>query len=183
MTVLSQQIPAGTWRADKVHSTVGFAVKHSGVATFRGSFSDYDGTLTVAGDGDPQLTGIVRAASIDVRDDNLAGHLQSPDFFDVERTPEIRFTSTAFRPADDGSLIVDGELTIKGQTRQVEARGTITPAHEGLAGNLVAGIQLETVIDRTAFGLNWNAPLPSGGVALANDVKLIVDLELGRHED
>jgi polyisoprenoid-binding protein YceI len=73
MTVLSQQIPAGTWRADKVHSTVGFAVKHSGVATFRGSFSDYDGTLTVVGDGEPQLTGVVSAASIDVRDDNLAG--------------------------------------------------------------------------------------------------------------
>jgi polyisoprenoid-binding protein YceI len=183
MTVIEQQIPAGTWQADKIHSSIGFAVKHSGVATFRGTFSDYDGTLTVARDGEPQLTGVVRAASVDVRDQNLAGHLQSPDFFDVERTPEIRFTSTAFRPAGDGSVIVDGELTIKGQTRAVEARGSITPAHEGLAGNLVAGIQLETVIDRTAFGLNWNAPLPSGGVALANDVKLIVDLELAKRED
>lgn len=182
MTVLEQQIPAGIWQADKVHSTIGFAVKHSGVATFRGSFTDYDATLTVR-DGEPRLTGVVRAASVDVRDKNLAGHLQSPDFFDVERTPEIRFTSTSFRPSDDGTLVVDGELTIKGQTRPVEARGSITPAHEGLAGNLVAGIQLETLIDRTAFGLNWNAPLPSGGVALANDVKLLVDLEFGKQED
>jgi polyisoprenoid-binding protein YceI len=178
MTVLSQQIPAGTWRADKVHSTVGFAVKHSGVATFRGSFSDYDGTLTVVGDGEPQLTGVVSAASIDVRDDNLAGHLQSPDFFDVERTPEIRFTSTAFRPADDGSLIVDGELTIKGNSRAIEARGAITEPHETFGGVEKVGLELEAIVDRTEYGLDWNAPLPKGGFALANEVKLLINLEL-----
>lgn len=179
MSVLEQQLPTGAWQADKVHSTIGFAVKHSGVVNFRGSFGDYDASLEVDESG-PRLTGVVRAASVDVRDENLAGHLQGPDFFDVERTPEIRFTSQAMRVADDGSLVVDGELSLKGRSQTVEARGALTPVHEDAWGGERVGLQLETVIDRTAFGLDWNAPLPKGGVVLANDVKLVVDLELAK---
>jgi polyisoprenoid-binding protein YceI len=170
-------IPAGTYTLDKVHSHVGFAVKHMVVATFRGRFEDFDATLDVADDGAPRLTGTVDVTSIEVKDDNLAGHLQSPEFFDSERHPELRFESDSIR-VDGGDVVVDGRLTLKGQTRPVEARGTIVGPHEDIAGNTKLGLELTAIVDRTEFGLNWNAPLPKGGVALGNDVTLSVDLEL-----
>ena len=173
-------IPTGIWKSDPVHSHVGFAVKHMVVATFRGSFADFDVTLANE-NGEPRLYGAVRVESVEVRDENLNGHLLSPDFFDAERTPEITFTSSEVR-ADDGELVVLGKLTIKGVTRDVEARGTIVGPAEHPAGGERIGIELETKVDRTEFGLNWNAPVPSGGVAVQNDVTLTVHLELAREE-
>jgi polyisoprenoid-binding protein YceI len=170
-------IPVGTYAIDRVHSHVGFAVKHMVVATFRGRFEDFDATLEVADDGTARLIGTVGVGSIEVKDENLAAHLQSPDFFDAERHPELRFESDSIR-IDGGEAVVDGRLTIKGETRPVEARGTIVGPHEDIAGNTKLGLELTAIVDRTEFGLNWNAPLPKGGVALGNDVTLSVDLEL-----
>lgn len=180
MTTVAEQIPTGTWQLDKVHSSVGFAVKHMIVSTFRGTFDDYDATLD-ATDGEPRLVGTVPVESIVVKDENLAAHLRSPEFFDVERHPEIRFESTAFR-RDGDELVVDGDLSIKGTTRRVEARGTVTDAHEDPYGGTRLGLELETIVDRTEFELYWNQPLPRGGVALANDVKLGVNLEFVKAE-
>jgi polyisoprenoid-binding protein YceI len=173
--------PAGTWALDKVHSSASFAVKHMVVATFRGRFEDFDVTLTADENGEAKLEGTVDARSIVVKDENLAGHLQSPEFFDTERTPNIAYVSKAIRRTGD-EVVVDGELTIKGHTHPVEARGTITDPHVGLGDVEKIGLELEAVIDRTQFGLEWNAPLPKGGFALANDVKLIVELELAKVE-
>lgn len=177
-TATTQPIATGTWSIDKVHSHVGFAVKHMVVSTFRGRFEDYDGALTVGADGAPRLEGSVAVDSIVVKDENLAGHLKAPDFFDSENYSQIRFTSTAVRVLDGGELEVDGELTIKDRTHDVSARGTITGPHEDIAGNEKIGVELETVVDRREFGLEWNAPLPKGGLAVDNDVKLEVSLEL-----
>ena len=173
-------IPAGTiWAVDAVHSNVGFAVKHMVVSTFRGRFEDYDAKLTAQADGSLRLEGRVAADSIVVKDDNLAAHLRAPDFFDTERHPYVTFSSTLVR-ADDGALIVDGELTIKGTTRPIEARGTITEPHVTLGDVEKIGLELEAIVDRTEYGLDWNAPLPKGGFALANEVKLVVELELAK---
>ena len=177
MPVATQQLPTGNWQLDKIHSSAGFAVKHMVVATFRGRFEDFDATLDVDDNGEAKLVGTVKTDSIVVKDENLAGHLKSPDFFDTERYPELRFESTSVR-LDGDELIVDGELTIKGNTRPVSARGAIVGPHEDIAGNTKVGVNLETVIDRTQFGLNWNAPLPKGGFALENDVTLTIELEL-----
>jgi polyisoprenoid-binding protein YceI len=175
--ISSTPIPAATrWTIDKVHSNVGFAVKHMVVSTFRGRFEDYDATLTANEDGTLRLEGTVSAGSISVKDDNLAAHLTAPDFFDTAQHPEIRFDSTLVR-LEGGQLIVDGELTIKGQTRPIEARGTITEPVESLGGFTKVGVELEAIVDRTEYGLTWNAPLPKGGFALANEVKLVVELE------
>ena len=180
MSVATEQnISAGTWSIDKVHSHVGFAVKHMVVATFRGRFEEYDGALTVGEDGEPRLEGTVDVDSIVVKDENLAGHLKAPDFFDNERYPKIQFRSSAVR-LRGGELEVEGQLTIKDRTHDVTARGTITGPHEDIAGNEKIGIELETVVDRREFGLDWNAPLPKGGFAVENDVKLEVSLELVR---
>lgn len=177
---VATHLPVGTWRSDPTHSSASFAVKHMAVSTFRGGFEHVDATLSVGDDGAAELVGVVRADSIVVKDENLRGHLGSPEFFDVERYPELRFVSSSIRREGE-ELILDGELTIRDQTHSVEARGTITDPAEApaaLGGATVIGLTLETIIDRTAFGLNWNASLPKGGVALANDVKLTVELEL-----
>ncbi len=173
-------IPAGVWKSDPVHSQVGFAVKHMVVATFRGTFTDFAVTLANE-DGEPSLYGAVRTDSVQVRDENLNGHLLSPDFFDSERYPEITFTSTGIH-ADGADLVVDGDLTIKGTSKAVEAHGQISGPVAHPAGGERIGIDLETQVDRTEFGLNWNAPMPSGGVAVQNEVTLTVHLELAKEE-
>ena len=117
-------LPVGTYNVDKLHSYAGFAAKHAVVATFRGQFKDIDATL-VCTDERIRLAGSVRVGSISVEDDNLRGHLLSPDFFDVVHAPEIRFLSSDVRIAEDGKVALDGELTIKGITREVHARGAL----------------------------------------------------------
>jgi len=179
-TATATGLTQGTWRIDRVHSHVGFAVKHMVVSTFRDRFEDYDGALTVDADGAPRLEGWVAVNSLNVADENLAGHLSSPDFFDSERYPRITFRSSAVRVGEDGELEVDGELEIKGRARPVTARGSVSGPHVDIAGNDRLGVELETVIDRREFGLEWNAPLPKGGFALENDVRLEVTLELTR---
>ena len=171
-------LPIGVWHLDPTHSSASFAVKHMAVATFRGRFEKFDATLIVD-QGSAELVGTVQAGSLVVKDENLQAHLGSPDFFDLERYPEITFRSTSIRRQDD-ELIVDGELTIKGNTRAVEGRGTIDGPAVTLGDVTKLGLTLETIVDRTEFGLNWNAPLPKGGLAVANDVKLTVELELVR---
>lgn len=179
-TATAQPLATGNWAIDRVHSHVGFAVKHMVVATFRAAFEDYEGSLTVGEDGEPRLEGTVRAGSIAVKDENLAAHLRTPDFFDAERFPELRFTSIAVRVGEGGALEVDGALTIKDHTHELTARGTVTGPHTDLAGNEKLGVELEAIVDRREYGLAFNAELPKGGYAVDNDVKIEVSLELVR---
>ena len=169
-------LPLGTWKIDRTHSSASFAVKHMVVATFRGRFETVDATLTVSEDS-ATLEGSVEAGSIVVKDPNLQGHLGSPDFFDVEQYPHLTFTSSDIRREGE-ELLVRGELTIKGHTHPLEARGTLVGPAVTLGDVNKIGLQLETTVDRTQYGLEWNAPLPSGGFALANEVQLTVELEL-----
>lgn len=176
MTVIEQQIPTGTWQVDKVHSSVDFEVKHMVVSTFRGGFEEFDVTLTSDGEG-VRLAGVVDAASLKVRDENLAGHLRSPEFFDVERYPQIRFESTLVS-RDGDQVTLEGDFTVRDVTKRVQATGTVVDAHEDAYGGTRLGLELTTVVDRRDYGLNWNMALPKGGYALGNDVKLVVRLEL-----
>ena len=176
MTTATTAIPAGTYTTDGVHSSAGFAVKHM-LATFRGSFGTVNATVTVEEDGTARLTGTVPVDSVIVKDENLQAHLQSPEFFDAEQHPEIRFESTEIE-LDGPTATLTGDLTIKGHTERVTAEGSVVGPLEDPFGNTKLGLQFETVVDRTKFGLNWNAPLPKGGFMLANDVTLSVDLEL-----
>ena len=172
-TTLQTALPTGTWNFDPVHSSASFAVKHMVVSTFRGRFEEVDATL----DGEAQrLEGRVKVDSIEVKDENLKGHLLAPDFFDAGANPEISFVSTGFRGTPE-DLVVEGDLTVKGITQRVEGKGQITQPTETPFGTTVVGVTLEATIDRTAFGLNWNMELPKGGWALGNDVKLTVELE------
>ena len=166
-TLTQQAIPTGTWTLDTTHSQVGFAVKHAGVSLFRGGLGTFDATLA-----DGILSGSADAASITIQDENLAGHLASPDFFDVERFPKVSFRSTSITRDGEG-IVVEGELELRGATQPVQLSGTIS----GPVGDRI-GITLETTIDRTDFGIVWQMELPSGVNALENEVTLTADLEL-----
>ena len=166
--------PAGTWRLDPVHSSVAFEIDYL-AGTFRGEFREVESTLAVE-ESRANLSGSAKVASVDVKDENLAAHLQSPDFFDAERHPELGFA--AERIALDGQTIsVDGEITIKGVTKPVTVTGTASAPLTDPYGNERIGFTLGSTVDRTEFGLEWNMPLPTGGPALADDVKIVAELQ------
>jgi polyisoprenoid-binding protein YceI len=166
-------VPVGTWRLDPVHSSVGFEVDYMG-GTFKGAFRDAEAKLDVEESG-ARLEGVVKVASVDVKDENLATHLQSPEFFDAEQHSELRFTATDVT-LDGETADIRGEITIKGITKPVVLAGSATAPATDAFGNERFAVKIATTVDRTDFGLNWNLPLPTGQPALSNDVRIIGDL-------
>jgi polyisoprenoid-binding protein YceI len=166
--ITSQSVPTGTWSADPVHSNVSFEVAYAGTNTFRGGFRDFTATLA-----DGVLEGSAKVGSVDVKDEQLNGHLQTPDFFDAERFPEITFRATD---------LDRGELTIKGVTRPVELTGSVSEPNVDPFGRERVGIKLETTVDRNEFGVSWNAPNQGGGNYLGDQVKLIAELAFVKQE-
>jgi len=171
MSTIEQTIPTGTWTLDPIHSKAAFAVRHSGIATFRGHFADVTAELS-----DGVLSGTVKVDSIEVPMEQLKGHLLAPDFFDAEQHPEIAFKADDIT-LDGETATITGELTIKGVTKTLAASGSLTGPATYLDGNERIAVTLETVINRHDFGISWNADLPSGGKALGDDVTITVDLE------
>ena len=176
-TETGQVIPTGTWTLDAVHSTIGFEVDYM-VGAFRGQFGDVEATLVGEEEG-PGIAGSARVGSIEVKDENLEVHLQSPDFFDAERHPELSFESTKIDRIGD-EVTIEGKITIKGITRPVTLTGSLTEPVTDPYGREKLGLQLETTLNRTDFDINWNVPLPDGKPALADDVKLAADLHFVR---
>src|SRR2546423_5234632 len=149
--------PAGSWNLDSVHSRVDFEVSYL-AGTFKGEFHEIGAELTVEGER-AALQGTAKVASVGVKDENLSAHLQSPDFFDAERHPELRFAAQDIHLGGDGKVSVDGELTIKGVTKPVVVTGTVTAPIVDAYGNDRIGLNLTTSVDRTDFAADWNAPL------------------------
>ena len=166
-------LPAGTWTTDQSHSRAEFEVEHAGISVFRGGFTPIDARLSVDDDG-AVLEGSVGIASISIDDENIRPHLLSPEFFDADRTPEISFSSTRVEQSGD-EVEIAGELTIKGTSLPIRARGTVGEQTEA-NGRQYFGLSLEADVDRTQYGLNWNNPLPNGKPALANDVSITAEL-------
>ena len=173
MSTTALIVPTGTWQLDPVHSSVGFEVAYLS-GTFKGQFRDFDGSLVVDGD-QATLEGGANVESVDVKDENLTAHLQSPDFFDAEQHPVIRFAAADIS-LEGEDVSVDGELTIKGVTRPATVTGSVTAPVTDPYGRERIGLRLTTTVDRTAFGVSWNTPLPTGEQALANDVSIVAEL-------
>ena len=171
------KLEQGTYTVDVAHSHAGFEVEHAGVSLFRGSFSPVEAKLESTDEG-VVLEGGVRVDAISIGDENIRPHLLSPEFFDAERNPEIRFRSTRVE-GEAGDLRVTGDLSMAGVSLPVEARGNLRGPVPGPAGDKIA-LHLEAAIDRTRFGMNWQMEMPGGQSALANEVRLVVDLELNR---
>ena len=180
VTEKTNVIPSGTYTLDPIHSSATFAVRHA-AATFRGGFKGLDGRLE-ATDNEAKLTGSATVESIDVEDENLRPHLLSPEFFDAERAPEVKFASTSIE-AEGNDLVVRGELEIAGVTHEVSARGHVTGPVTGPDGNERIGLELHSEVDRTDYGLDWNMELPDGDTILGNEVEIAVNLELAKEAD
>jgi len=171
MTTQTQQaVPTGTWNVDPIHSSIGFAVDYIS-GTFRGEFAKFDAQVA-----DGAVRGSAEVPTVQVKDANLEAHLQSPDFFDAERHPQLTFESRDVARTGD-ELTISGEITIKGHPESVEIRGTISEPTADPYGNERFGLRLETTVDRTKFGVNWNNPMPNGEPALSNDVTIVADLQ------
>ena len=181
MSSVAIQPFSGTYRAQPVPSTFAFAVRHSGVFWYRGSLSDVAATLR--GDGDAlALEGSARVDSISVVEPAaMRASLLGPEFFDAERHPEIMFRSTAVRLAAEGQAEVDGELTIRGVTCPIAARGRYDAPRSSSFGE-IAGLQLQTSFDRREFGFDWQMEMPGGGNAVGWDVVVDIDLLLKRED-
>jgi len=164
----SKTAPTGSWSADPVHSNVSFEIDYAGTNIFRGGFHEYS-----AGVHDGVLEGSAKVASVDVKDEQLNGHLQTPDFFDADRFPEI-----TFRTSD----LEHGELTIKGVTRPVAITASVSEPNVDPFGRERVGITLEAKVDRNEYGISWNAPNQGGGNYLGDDVTIKADLALVRQE-
>jgi polyisoprenoid-binding protein YceI len=173
MTILAEDsvavIPTGTWSIDPSHSTVEFQIKHLGLATVKGRAPVVSGTIE--GGVRASIRGAVDVASLTTFDETRDQHLQSPDFFDAARHPELSFESTDVR-LGGGELVAEGLLTIKGVSRPITLRGVLVGSETDPWGNERIGVDLSATVDRTAWGLTWNAPLPGGGFLLPDTVTL-----------
>ena len=175
MSITEQQqtaLPTGTYTADRVHSSVAFEVEYMGIGAFGGTVKEFEATLE-----DGRLTGSARIESLDAKDENLYGHLMSPEFFDAERYPVVSF-STETASSTGSKVELQGEITIKGITLPATLTGTVVGPTTDPYGNERYGLKLETTIDRTKFGITWNNDMPNGTKALADEVTLKADLSL-----
>ncbi len=169
---------SGTYTTDPIHSSFGFAARYMGVSTFRGTFEDVTATL-VADDDGVRLEGVAKVDSISIRTpEQFRAHVLSAEFFDAANHADIVFRSTRVEFAEDGTATAEGELTIKGITRPVVAKGTYAPPAADAFGNTRGHLALETTVNRREFQFNWDAPLPNGGSALADDIVITVDVSL-----
>jgi polyisoprenoid-binding protein YceI len=173
------QIPGyvvGTWDIDATHSTVGFVVRHMMVSKVRGFFRDFSGEIVTAENPtDSTVTATIDLASIDTRQEQRDAHVRSADFFDVENHPQMTFRSTAVR-ADGADWVVDGELTLKGNTKPVSLNLELNGFGPDAYGGTRAGFSARTEISRSAFGVDIQMPMDGGGVVVAD--KVVVELEI-----
>jgi polyisoprenoid-binding protein YceI len=168
-----RQSLAGTWQLDPVHSSVGFEIPYLS-GTFKGQFRESDARLVVT-DAEATLDGTAKVESVDVKDENLSAHLQSPDFFDAERHPDLLFSAQDIDLGDE-TVAARGFLTIKGVTEPAEVTGTITaPMVDGFGRERI-GLVLSTTVDRHEFGVSWNTPLPTGEAAVGDEVTILAEL-------
>jgi polyisoprenoid-binding protein YceI len=170
-------IPQGVWRVDAAHSKVGFAVKHMGVATVRGEFGQFEGSLEIGADlASSKATGTVQATSVDTTQDGRDEHLRSADFFDVEKYPEISFSSTSIEKVDDETVKITGDLTMHGETHPIELKAELGGVETGPEGETRTGLEVTGQLARSDWEMKFNAALGSGNVVVSDKVKLTLDI-------
>ena len=171
----------GTYELDPVHSSLGFAVAHMGLSTFRSSFDDVEGRLTRRRRRHRSWRARGSTRSRSTSPPEFREHVvHSDDFFQADAHPELTFRSTAVELRDDGSATVSGELTMRGVSRRITAHGSYRGPIEDPFGAERMALELRATIDRRAWGMSWQRPLPDGADALGWEVELTADLELVR---
>jgi len=180
-TTEEQLIAQGTWNVDPKHSSVEFQVKHMGIATVKGFFGEFEGTLEVGATPDgSKAYGKVTVESIDTRDEARDGHLKSGDFFDAETHKEITFASTSITGSGSDELTIEGDLTIRGVTKPITLKATVDGADTDPWGNERVGVEATTTIVRSDYGMSFNQALGSGNLLVSDKVKIILSLSAVR---
>ena len=173
----STLLPTGTWNVDPGHSTVGFSVKHLGIATVRGQFEQFEGTLEIGEDlSSARAYGTVQAGSVNTNEAARDEHLRSADFFGVEASPEIRFESTAIRPLDEDTFEVEGDLSMNGVTNTVTLTAVIEGTETDPWGNERVGLEVTGRINRGDWNMTFNQALGSGNLLVGEKVTLSLDI-------
>lgn len=180
MTITADQIPGyrvGTWTIDPTHTEVGFSVRHLAISKVKGKFESFSGTITTAENPlESSVEATVEVASINTNQADRDGHLRTGDFFAAEEYPEFTFRSTGVRQ-EGGDFKIDGDLTLRGVTKPVtfdfEFGGFGTDPY----GNYKVGFTATTVVKREDYGIQWNAPLETGGLLLGSDVTITLDVQ------
>jgi len=185
MTATQTATSTSTWTIDPTHTEVGFAVRHLMISTVRGRFGGVTGSV-VADESNPTSAKIdvtIDVSSVDTRTEPRDAHLRSPDFFDTEKYPTMRFVGGTIDGDIDGDFTLTGKLTIRDITKDV----TLDVTSEGKVrdpwGNDRVGFSAKGKINRSAFGLTYNQALEAGGVVIGDEIKLSIDVELVRQAD
>jgi polyisoprenoid-binding protein YceI len=176
-TAIAAAVPTGTWKIDPAHSNVEFSAKHLGIATVRGKFNEFEGTLEIGDDlASARAYGTVSAASVTTNEDQRDDHLRSEDFFHAEVHPELTFESTAIRPLDEDSFEIVGELTMRGVTRPITLRADVQGTESDPWGNERVGLEVTGKLNRRDWGMTFNQALGSGNVLVSDRIKLSLDI-------
>ena len=170
------------WAVDPMHSEILFKVKHLVISTVTGSFKNFSGTAITDGENfdNAAIEFSMDVNSIDTRQESRDAHLKSPDFFDAELFPDIKFTSTSFTKVDDDQYKMVGDLTMKGVTKPVALNVEYGGTQNDLYGTKKVGFEITGKINRKEFGLTYNALTETGGLALGEDIKLIANIQVAQ---
>lgn len=173
---------ASTWNLDKSHSGISFSVRHMMITNVRGSFNDFDATVSA---DTADLAGLsatltIDVNSIDTKDAGRDGHLKSPDFFNAEQFPQISFAKTSLVSKGGDDYALTGDLTIAGVTKSVTLNTEISGPAKDPWGNTKLGVIADGVISRSEFGLTWNAALETGGFLVGDAIKVHIELEFAQ---
>ncbi len=177
-------LPApGTYELDPAHSSLGFVARHLMVTKVRGRFTKVSGALHV-GDSPEEswAEATIDTASIDSREEQRDGHLRSPDFFDVEKHPEVKFRTTRIESTGGGRFRVEGDLTIKGITRPIVLEAEFEGEAQDPWGGTRIGFTATAEVDREQWGLNWNVALEKGGWLVSKKVDLNIEIQAIRQQ-
>jgi len=180
-TATTTVVPTGTWAVDRAHSKVGFAVKHMGIATVRGEFTDFEGTLEIGASlADAKIRGTVKSASVDTNEEQRDAHLRSADFFNAETHPELVFESTRIEAIDEETFRVTGNLTLNGVTNELVLNAEVNGVDVDPYGNEKVGLEVTSQLSRGDYGMKFNQALGSGNMLVADKVKLVLDISAAK---
>jgi polyisoprenoid-binding protein YceI len=167
------------WKADRIHSNVGFTVTHMLVSEVGGKFTDFDASLTAAKDdfSDMKIEATIKTASVSTDNEKRDGHLKSDDFFNAEKYPAITFKSTKVEKTGTDTYKITGDLTIRDITKPVALDTKLKGVMTDSRGNTRAGFKATTTIDRFEFGTKWKAPAGDGGLVVSKEVDITLLFE------
>ena len=168
------------WAIDAAHSEIGFKVKHLMITNVAGKFDKFEGSVDSTSDDfvNANISFTAEIASVNTGQPQRDGHLQSADFFDAAKFPQLKFASTGFEKTGGSKYVLSGDLTIRDVTKAVKLDVDFSGEAKDPYNNTKAGFEITGKINRTDFGLNFNAPLETGGVLLSEEIKLQIEVQL-----